>query len=177
MTVTVRIAPGMQAPIDAIRTEVLALDPHVPMRGVETLQEVVGREVAPTRLYLALILGFAGVAVFLTAVGLYGVVAYLVSRRTREIGIRMALGVRGSAIIREVSIQGLLPAGIGMVLGLAASVASARLLASLLFGVTPQDPWVLLGASGLVMIVSCFASLIPALRALGVDPVTVMRAE
>jgi putative ABC transport system permease protein len=177
MTVTVRTAPGTPSPVNAIRSELLSLDPNVPMRSIETLQEAMNREVAPTRLYLILIVSFAGVAVFLTAVGLYGVVAYLVSRRKREIGIRLALGVRGGTIIRQVSFQGLLPAMTGLILGLVASVASARVLASLFFEVKPHDPFVILGASALVIVISGVAALVPAWRALGVDPVTVMRAE
>ncbi len=177
MTVSVRTSPGAPSPVNAIRSELLALDPNVPMRSIETVRDAVNREVAPTRLYLILVVGFASLAVFLTAVGLYGVVAYLVSRRTREIGIRVALGARGGRIVRLVSVQGLFPAVAGLLLGLVVSVASARVLTSLLFEVTPHDPAVLLGASVLVIVVSCFAALVPAGRALRVDPVRVMRSE
>jgi len=177
MTVSVRTSPGAPSPITAIRSELLALDPNVPMRSIETVRDAVNREVAPTRLYLILVIGFAGLAVFLTAVGLYGVVAYLVSRRTREIGIRVALGAQGGRIVRLVSVQGLFPAVAGLLLGLVVSIASARVLTSLLFEVRPHDPAVLLGASVLVMVVSCFAALVPARRALGVDPVKVMRSD
>ncbi len=177
MTVNVRTSPGAPSPINAIRSEVLALDPNVPMRSIETVRDAVNREVAPTRLFLILVVGFAGLAVFLTAVGLYGVVAYLVSRRTREIGIRVALGAQGSRIVRLVSVHGLFPAVAGLLLGLVTSIASARVLTSLLFEVAPHDASVLLGASVLVIIVSFVAALVPARRALGIDPVNVMRND
>jgi len=177
MTVSVRGETGATHLLPAIRNEVMALDPNVPLRQIETVQEAMKQQAAPTRFYLLLVVVFAGLAVVLTAVGLYGVVAYLVSRQTREIGIRIALGARMGLIMRLVTTQGLYPALGGLVVGLVASLALARVLASLLFEVQPNDPGVLVGVSVLVLLVSCVATLIPARRALRIDPVIVMRAE
>ncbi len=177
MTVSVRGETGATHLLPAIRNEVMALDPNVPLRQIETVQEAMKQQVAPTRFYLLLVVAFAGLAVLLSAVGLYGVVAYLVSRQTREIGIRIALGARIGLIVRLVTTQGLYPALGGLVVGLVASLAFTRVLGSLLFEVQPNDPGVLVGVSVLVLLVSGVATLIPARRALRIDPVIVMRTE
>ncbi len=177
MTINVRGIPGGPPLIPRIRAEVLELDANVPMRQIETMREAINKHVAPTRFYLILVVAFAGLAVLLTFVGLYGVVAYLVSRQTREIGIRVALGARVVNVLRMVATQGLYPVILGLVIGLASSLAATRVLKGLLFQVQPHDQSVLIAVSAFVILVSCIATLIPARRALRVDPVTVLRTE
>jgi predicted permease len=175
LDVHVRGAPGATGLVTAARDVLASLDPNVPMRRVETLDEAVAEQAAATRFYLTLVALFAGLAVVLAAVGLYGVVAYLVSRRTREIGIRMALGARSREIGRLVVAQGLRPAGWGAAAGLVVALVGGRLVESVLFGVEPTDPGVLVGVTVLLLVIVVAASLIPARRAARVDPSNALR--
>jgi len=177
MTVTVRAEAGAGGLLSRIRTEVREMDPNLPLIEPETMEEAVSSQVAPTRFYLFLVALFAGVAVVLAGVGLYGVVSYLVSRRTREIGLRVVLGADRGEIVRMVVVQGLRPAALGMAAGLAAALWGARLLESLLYGVPPRDPWVMVGVSLLLGALVVAASWLPARRATRVDPVEALRAE
>ena len=177
VTVHVRGRPGAPPLLPALRTAVRELDSDLPLRNVETLEEVVGRQVAPTRFYLTLIGLFAALAVVLAAVGLYGVVAYLVTRRTREIGVRMALGAGRGSIAKLVLGQGVRPAAWGLALGLVAAWLGARALESLLFQVDPTDPFIFGGVALLLAGVVTAATLIPARSATRVDPVEALRAE
>ncbi len=113
----------------------------------------------------------------LTAIGLYGVVAYLVSRRTREIGIRIALGAEGRDVTRFVLLQGMTPAALGIVIGLFGAWGGARVLGSILYNVGPQDPVTLMGVTGLLLGVVVVAILIPARRATRIPPVEALRVE
>jgi putative ABC transport system permease protein len=122
--------------------------------------------------------GFFGLlSLLLAAVGLYGILAYAVSRRTREIGIRIALGARPGAVLRMVLRQGLILTLLGVGIGLAASLAATRLLESQLFGVTPTDPVTFVGAPILLLTVALLAGLVPARRATNVDPLIAIRQE
>jgi predicted permease len=177
MTVHLRGAAGATGLLSAAREEVRLLDPNLALRNVETLDEAVRRNAAPTRFYLTLIGIFAVLAVVLTAVGLYGVVSYLVSRRTREIGVRLALGAREVKILRMVLVQGLRPAALGVVLGLGGAWAGARVAESLLFEVSPRDPLVFGGVTSVLVVVVVLATLVPARRASRVDPVKALRSE
>ena len=118
---------------------------------------------------------FALTALSLTCVGLYGTLSYVVSLRRREVGLRLALGALRSAIIRQFLVQGLRVAGLACVCGLALSVAFTRLLAGMLFGVSPSDPFVLSGVVGIVLAVAALAALVPATRAAMVEPMQVLR--
>jgi putative ABC transport system permease protein len=177
MTTSLRTAPGVSIPIDAIRREVQALDSNLPIRGLETVQEAIADDVAPTRFYLFLVAVFAGLALLLAAVGLYGVLAYTVSSRTREIGVRVALGAGRRRIVRMVVLDGLRPALLGVVGGLFVAVLGGRVLESVLYGVEPNDPLVLGTVPVVLLLVAVVAALIPALRAGGMDPSEALRSE
>ena len=176
-TVAVRGQVGVQGLLGPIRSVIRAMDPNLPLRGVETVAEAVRREVAPTRFYLTLVGLFAGLALLLASIGLYGVVSYLVAQRTQEIGVRMALGAGTTGIARLVLLEGLRPALWGLALGLAASWGGARVVESLLFEVAPRDPVVFGGVPVVLLAIVILASLLPARRASRVDPVTALRAE
>jgi putative ABC transport system permease protein len=175
--VHVRGRPGTSNLLAAVREQVHALDPSLPLRNPETVTEAIRRDAAPTRFLLLLIALFAGLALALAIVGLYGVVSYLVSRRTREIGIRLALGASRMTITRLVLRHALLPAALGVAGGLLASIAVSGVMRNLLFEVEPIDPLVLSGVSMLLFAVVTLASMVPARRAMGVNPVEVLRSE
>ena len=177
MMVHVRGRRGAAPLLDQLRAHVLALDANLPLASVETVTEAVGRAVAPTRFFLLLIGGFAMLAVVLAAVGLYGVVSYDVAQRTREIGLRMALGAQPRWIVRTMIVEGLRPAVVGILIGLGAALATGRVLESLLFQIHPRDPLTFLLAPALLVSVVGLASLVPAWRAARVDPVSALRQE
>jgi predicted lysophospholipase L1 biosynthesis ABC-type transport system permease subunit len=175
--VHVRGYPGASNLLTAAREQVRALDPSLPLRNPETVTEAIRRDAAPTRFFLLLIALFAGLALLLVMVGLYGVASYLVSRRTHEMGIRLALGASRLTITRLVLRSALWPAALGVAGGLLASIAVTGVMRSLLFEVEPIDPLVLSGVSVLLLAVATLASMLPARRAMGVNPVEVLRSE
>ncbi len=163
--------------VGRLRSELAAIDPELVLHQPEALQDVVDRGVARQRLAATVMTVFAGLALVLAVVGIYGVLAFLVGRRTHEIGIRMALGARARDVGRLVVRQGLLLTAMGVGGGLLGAAWLSRGLRSLLFRVEPTDPWVY-GAVALGMvIVATLAAWIPARRAAGVDPVRAFRAE
>ncbi len=176
MTVAVRGAE-LGSLIPAVRREVRSLDPRIPLRYVETVEDAVDREIAPTRLVMQVASLLAAVALTLAAVGLHGVLAYLVSRRTHEIGVRLALGARAGGIVSLVAWEVLRIMALGTLVGLALSLWVARALASLLYDVAPQDPWTIGLVLVVLIVVGLAASLIPVRTACGVDPVRALRAE
>ena len=135
------------------------------------------RSVAEQRFTVSLMTGFAALALLLAAVGIYGVMAYSVSQRTREIGIRLAMGAEGGTVGRMVVRQGMMPAVAGIALGLAAAGLLSRLLQTLLYGVTPHDPTTYVVIPGLLLLVALAATVLPALRATRVDPLVALRYE
>jgi ABC-type antimicrobial peptide transport system permease subunit len=153
------------------------LDPDIPLADVQTMEEALGAWAAERRLTMLLVAGFALLALILGAVGVYGVMAHLVVQRTREIGIRIALGALPREILGLVLSQGAWVAGLGIAAGLAGALAATRLLAGLLFGVGPTDPATLMATATALAIVAALASLLPALRAIRTDPVEALRAE
>lgn len=161
----------------AVRDQMHGLDPLVPMFQVRTMDELLSTQIAAPR-FATLLLGiFAGVALMLTVVGLYGVMAYSVSRRTREIGVRIALGASRSDVLGMVLKQALMLVAVGLALGLAGALAGDRLLRGMLFGVSPVNPLVLGLSVVLVALTGLFAAYIPARRATKVDPMTALRCE
>jgi predicted permease len=161
----------------AIRDQVRALDPSLPVAGLDTMENVVRGSIARPR-FLALLLSiFAGAALFLAAVGVYGVLSYSVAQRAQELGIRMALGADRRRILRLVLSQGMLLALGGVALGVVASLALSRLLESLLFGIAPTDPVTYGAVTALLAGVALAACALPAARAARVDPLTVLRSE
>lgn len=177
MTVAVRSRPGAGNLMESIRREVASLDPNLPLRNVETMRQVVDAEMAPTRFFLTLLGVFAGLAVVLASVGLYGVATYMVSRRRQEIGIRMALGAESGRVTGMVVRQAAAPVLLGVLVGLATAMAGARVMEGFLFQVNPRDPLVFVGVTGLLVAVSFLATLLPARQASRVDPGEALRRE
>jgi ABC-type antimicrobial peptide transport system permease subunit len=163
--------------VPALRGEVRAIDASLPLTDIQPLDEVVGASSAPQRFNAALLGGFGGVAVLLAALGIGGVLAISVSRRTQEIGIRLALGARRSDMVRMVARQGMTLVLMGLVLGLPAAITGARLLRTLLFGIAPTDPLSFAAATGILCAVALVACAVPALRASRVNPIAALRID
>ncbi|MEE8476788.1 MAG: FtsX-like permease family protein, partial [Gemmatimonadales bacterium] len=176
MTVNTR-SGGVSPSLSEVQREVAVLDPGIPVQSFESVTEAMGREVAPTRFYLLMVGTFAAVALLLAAVGLYGVVAYLMAQRTQEIGVRMALGARREQVMAMVLGQGLRPTLLGLGVGLTLALVLGRVAESLLFQVSPSDPMVLAVVAAILLLVALLASFLPARRASRVDPVSALRAE
>lgn len=153
------------------------LDPDLPVANVETLQETIGQSTVNQQFSAVIILAFAVVALVLAAVGLYGVLAYLVAQRTGEIGIRIALGAQREQVLRFMMMDGLWPALAGLALGLAGSAAVAQLIKSMLYNTEPLDIAVFVAVSVALMAVAAAACLIPAWRASRLDPMVALRTE
>jgi len=163
--------------IAAARRQALALDPELPIYDVRTLTEQRDISLAPERLNLTLLSGFAAVALLLAAIGLYGVISYSVTQRTQEIGLRMAVGARSRDVLKLVIGQGMKLIVIGAVIGLVASLALTRLMTSLLFGVSATDPATFAMIALLMVCVALVACYLPARRATKVDPIIALRYE
>jgi putative ABC transport system permease protein len=177
MTLIVRADGDPLSLVGPVRSEVRRLDPSLPLANVRTMTQVVDASLATPRLTSSLISLFAAVALVLAAVGVSGVLAYLVSRRRREIGIRLALGASRANVLNLILRRGLLTAGIGIVAGLLAAFLLSRLMEGLLYGVPARDPATYAGAALLLLAVAFAASAVPALRASRVDPLEALRAE
>jgi len=161
----------------AVRNELKALDALLPAAKMRTLEHVVSNAASSRRFNMALLAFFAVAALFLTMMGIYGVVAFLVGRRSREIGIRMALGARGGDVLGLVLQQGMKPVAIGSLAGLLGSVAASRLIASQLFGVSATDPLTLASIIVVLLATALLACWLPARRAARVDPMEALRQE
>jgi putative ABC transport system permease protein len=161
----------------AVRSEVLALDKNQPVYSIRKLDSVLSESVATPRFRTLLLGVFAGVALILAAVGIYGVISYAVSQRTQEIGIRMALGAQAADVLKLVVKGGMTLALIGVALGLAGAFALTRLMTTLLFGVKPTDAATFATVSIGLIVVALFACFIPARRATKVDPLVALRYE
>jgi putative ABC transport system permease protein len=177
MTIVVRTTGEPAALIGPVRGEILAVDKDLPVYDIKTMQERLSDSLAAERFQLLLLTMFAGVALLLAAVGIYGVISYSVSERTHEIGIRMALGARQSAVLRMILGQGLVLALAGVAIGIGLALAATRLLEGLLYGVSATDPLTFTGVSALLVAVATIASLIPARKATKVDPMIALRYE
>jgi predicted permease len=161
--------------VAAVRQIVKEMDPQVPIADVQPMELVVAKSVAQTSFTMMLLLIAAIIALSLSAVGVYGVIAYVVSQRRAEIGIRMALGAHLAEILRLIVGQSLVLAGMGAIVGVVASLAGTRLLGSLLFEVSPTDPLVLGGTALVLLLVALIASLGPTRQAARIQPVEAMR--
>jgi putative ABC transport system permease protein len=177
VTVVMRTVGDPAAPLRAVRSVVTSLDRDLPVYDAFTLGTLVDRTLGQPRFYVLLIGTFATLAVVLAVVGIYGVITYTVQQRTKEIGIRIALGATREQVVGMVVRRGLTLAGVGVALGSAGAYAVSRVLASLLFGVSARDPWIFAGVSVLLASVAVAASWLPARRAARVDPMAAMRAE
>ena len=176
-TVVVRSAQASAGMVTAISQMVHELDPDQPVQDSKTMNEVTAEWVGERRFVMSLLGAFAVLALALAAVGLYGVLAYSVSRRTREIGIRMALGANGSDVLKLVVSEGLALASIGILVGIACALALTRLLEGLIFGVKATDPWTLAIGVAVLLSAAVAASAIPARRAAKVEPLEALRME
>jgi predicted permease len=177
MIFAVRAERDPEALVPAINAALRDLEPRSAITRLTPLSRIVSNSITAPRFYAASLGTFAGVALVLAAIGLYGLLAYSVAQRTREIGVRMALGAPRRGIIALVLVEGAVLAGIGVVAGLAGAFAVTRYLSSLLFGITPLDP-ATFGAVALVFAgVALLASYVPARRATGVDPLVALRSE
>jgi len=177
MNIVVRSTGEPSTLIPALRSRIREVDKYAPITRIRTLEEVVSESIAQPRFYTLLLALFAGVAVILAAIGLYGVMSYAVSQRTREIGIRLALGAEPQRILRMIVGQGLLLILIGVAAGLAAAFALTRLIATLLFGVSATDPGTFAVIALTLIVVALAACYLPARRATKVDPMTALRCE
>jgi macrolide transport system ATP-binding/permease protein len=177
VTLHVKTAGDPRALIPSVREAVRAVDAAVPVFDVKTMDEQVLVALLPARLAGTLLGAFGLLALLLASVGIYGVMAYSVVQRTKEIGVRRALGAQTGNLLRLVFGEGMRLAAIGFAIGLAAAFALTRFAASLLYGITPTDPVTFIGALGILAAAALVACYIPALRALKVDPVTALRYE
>jgi putative ABC transport system permease protein len=177
LTLTVRTKSDPHGAISAVTDAIHQVGPDIPVTDVLSMDDVIAQSMSPQRFNMLLLAAFAGLALLLAAVGIYGVLSYSVRRRVREIGIRMALGASQSDILRLVVGDGMKPILIGVAIGLAAAVALSRFVASLVFGVPPTDPLTFTVVALLLVAVGIVANTLPAYRATRVEPVRALREE
>jgi len=177
MGVVLRAAAEPTALTGAARDEVMKLDPAQPVSNLKTVERMIHETTSPKRIMTAMMGVFAAVALLLAGVGLYAVMAYAVSHRTHEIGVRMALGARSRDIMRLVTGQGLKLTLVGLALGMAGAVALTRVMEPLLYGVTATDPLTFILISLALAGAALLACWIPARRAMRVDPMVALRCE
>jgi predicted permease len=176
-TIVVRSGAGTPAVASALRNAIRAVDDDVPLSGVMPLDEAMAQEVSILALFSAMFGLFAAVALSLATIGLYAVMAYAVTQRTREVGVRVALGARARHVGWLVTRQAAMQLGVGIALGLAGALAAGQLLQGLLWGVSSRDPLTLVGVPALMIVVAFAACIVPARRAMRLDPVAALRAE
>jgi putative ABC transport system permease protein len=176
-TLVVRSHAPLESLIAAVKNVVKEMDPNLPVNHVATMREVIAESIWQPRLYAILFAVFAVVALTLAALGIYGVMSYVVTARTNEIGIRMALGAERRHVLKLVVGQGMALALAGAGFGLAGALILTQLMKTLLFGVSATDPPTFAGASMLLTLVALLACYIPARRATKVDPMVALRAD
>jgi predicted permease len=177
MNLVIRTSGAPTALISNLRAVASRIDPNVAVYGIETMDEIMANDVATEQFNMALLVAFAGLALLLAAVGIYGVMAYAVRQRRQEIGIRMAIGAQRGDVLRMILAQGARLAIVGLVLGVGASFALTRVLLSLLSEVTPTDPVTFTLAALVLLCVALMACWLPARRATKVDPLVALRYE
>ncbi|HEX3436990.1 MAG TPA: ABC transporter permease [Pseudacidobacterium sp.] len=176
-TLVVRSRSDASAVALPIQKVMALLDPDLPVTHVFTMEQIVGEDVSDSSFTATLVLAFAGLSLILAAVGLYGVLSYLVAQRTTEIGIRIAFGARREQVMRLMLMDGLRPALVGLVLGLAASAGLTRVIQSMLYGTSPLDAGIFVSVVVTILLVAAVACALPAWRASRLDPVQALRTE
>ena len=176
-TIVVRAAGDPLALSVPIQQQVAALDPELPVFDILTMQQIVGKSTATQSFSATLVVAFASLSLLLAAIGLYGVLSYLVAQRITEIGIRIALGAQRSEVLRLVLFDGLRPVFFGLFLGLAGGATAATLIRSILYGTSPLDPIVLLTMVGCLLLTALVACVLPALAASKIEPMQALRIQ
>jgi putative ABC transport system permease protein len=176
-TLAVRTKGEPTAVMPMIRRVVASIDGEQPISDVKTMDEIVDLNVADRQQQMTLLGSFAGLALVLASIGLYGVLSYAVTQRSREIGLRIALGASASSVIRMIVGRGLALTGIGLGIGLVAAWAATRAMKNLLYGVGATDPVTFAAVAGLLSVIALIACWAPARRASRVDPIVVLREE
>ena len=176
-TLEVKSSEAPTEMVGEIRRAIAALDPELPLYGVGSLTQMLGFAFFPTHAAAVALSAFGLLALMLAATGIYGLVAYAVSRRVREIGIRMALGARPAQVLRLVLGKMMALLAVGSALGLGLALVAGQVLASIVYEASPRDPVVLAGVAGLMCLLGLFASWLPGRRALGIEPKTALHYE
>jgi len=177
LNLLLRTGPDPFSLLAPIRAQVAGPTLDQPLWGVRTMEQIISASMAERRFAMTLLIIFASTALTLAAVGIYGVMSYAVTRRTHELGVRMALGASRETLLNLVLGEGMVLAGSGTIAGLAAALGLTRFLASLLYGVRPADPWTLLAVALLLGVIALIACCVPAWRAAQVDPLVALRYE
>jgi len=177
MTLAVRMAADPLAVSVPIQRQISELDPELPVSEVFTIQQIIERSLGNASLSASLVLSFAVLSLILAAVGLYGVLSYLTTQRSGEIGVRMALGARREQVVRLMLEDGLRPAVYGLGIGIVVSTAAVRLIRSMLYATRPLEPAIFAAVAAALLAVAALACLVPAWRASRIDPMRALRTE
>lgn len=169
-----RDVTSLALPIQQI---VQQLDPQLPVSDILTIDQIIGKSTLGESFDALLLLAFAALSLLLAAVGLFGVLSYIVAQRTAEIGVRIALGAQRGEVLRLMLLDGMRPASLGLLLGLAGGVAASQKISALLYGTRPLDPLVFGAVAALLLLVAVLACLLPAWRASRLDPIQALRTE
>ena len=177
MTLVVRSTTAPAGMVSAVLNAVQEVDHNVPVRDVFTMEDVVRKSLSQPRFNMLLLGIFGGLAALLAATGIYSVLSYSVRQRVPEIGVRLALGARLADVMRQVVMEGMKPALIGVAIGIAAALALGRVVASFVYQVKPSDPLTFVAVAALLGFIALLACVVPAYRASRVDPVIALRNE
>ena len=177
MTFAIRASTEPEALVNTVRSVVARIDPELPLYAVQTMSERTEQSLMPRKASMLLALSFGSIALFLSAVGIYGVLAYLVTQRTKEIGIRIALGSSARRVFSLVLGEGAVLVGGGLTLGLIGMVALRQAVGNLIYGVGPTDPLVVSAVVGTLGVVAAIACVLPARRATQVDPIVTLNEQ
>jgi putative ABC transport system permease protein len=177
LTLAVRARANPTSVVTGITNVVHEVDSEVPVLNIKAMQDTVDDSLLQQRFTMYLLAGFSGLALLLAAVGIYSVLSYMVRRRVREIGIRMALGAQVNDVLRMIVLEGMKPTLLGVGIGLAGALALGRVMASVIYGVSPRDITTFAGVAAVMFCVGLLASAVPAYRATRVDPMKTLRDE